>query len=345
MIKNVPIIYPNESVYSWLARIYAHSGIIYYKYFSDEVFKSGDERVDYNFINLFNNDFKNIIKRTIGFKKLLLDHTLFKYYGRFISSKERQKSYELGIKNKELLPKKLHIPPTKGDYYLRYCPLCIEEDKVNFGECYFHIEHQIYDIHICPHHNTELIDTNILSGKKGFGTLQPLEQVTKIANTKIYNKDNINCLVSRFIYEVFQGPIEIRNQALISDYLSSKLSREYCVDNACTKKNVIRLTKDLLIFYKDLRNKNFKEYMVCDVYRGKKINPYDILLVAYFQGVTAKEISKLRIAKRNIRRPILRQVYNLYNAGLNASQIAQKVSRTKDKVERIIKGYLKIKKY
>ena len=54
MIKKLPVIYPKESVYSWLARSYSQSGVIYYKYFVEELFENKGEVLDYNFINLFN---------------------------------------------------------------------------------------------------------------------------------------------------------------------------------------------------------------------------------------------------------------------------------------------------
>ena len=343
MIKKLPVIYPNESVYSWLARLYSQSGVIYYKYFVEELFENKGEVLDYNFINIFNDEFKKLVKRTIGFKSLLIDHTLFKYYSRFIDCRDRRDVYLSGVNNKELLSKKLHIPPNRKNYFLRYCPLCVQEDRKSFGECYFHIEHQIYDIHICPKHGVELVDTSIINDKSSDKTFVTLEQLDPWVEGKRYEMDDINVRVSRYIYEVFEGGFKIDNGVLVSDYLSSKLTRKQCVDEACTKKNIIGLTKDLSIFYKDLKVFNLGSYVVCDVLRGVKRNPYDILLVSYYLGIKPKELCDMKLSKEEIRRPIMRRVIELYKNGSGVEEISKIVGRKEAQVERIINGYLKLK--
>ena len=344
MIKKLPVIYPKESVYSWLARSYSQSGVIYYKYFVEELFENKGEVLDYNFINLFNKEFKRLIKRTIGFESLLVNHTLFKYYSRFIDCGDRKEVYFTGINNKELLSKKLHIPPNRKNYFLRYCPLCVQEDRREFGECYFHIEHQIYDIHICPKHGVELIDTLIKNDKSSDKTFFTLEQLDPDVEGKRYEKEDINVRVSRYIGEVFEGDIKINNDVLVSDYLSSKLTRSQCVDEACTKKNIIGLTKDLSSFYKGLKVFNLSSYVVCDVLRGVRRNPYDVLLISYYLGIKPRDLCVMKLSKEEIRRPIMRKVFELYKSGFDMETISLKVGRKKTQVQRIINGYLKIKK-
>ena len=343
MIKRVPVIYPHETVCSWLGRMYAQSGFIFHRYFTKEIFLFQFERIDFNFINLFNRDFKKLVNETIGFDELLLNHTLFKYYSRFINVEERKETYRLGVKNKELISKRLHILSNRKNYFLRYCPHCVKEDRNLYGECYFHVEHQIYEFDRCPIHNVRLIDTKIPNDKDSDVTFFTLEQLEPIEEGKILKSD-INYFVIKYIYDVFNSPIEINNDVVVSDYLSSKLIRSQCVDNACTKKNILKLTKDISLFYKDLHHKPFTYYYVCDIYRGAKINPYDVLLIAYYHNISPGEISKLRLPKEDIRRPIMRRVYDLYNKGYNVSQIANMVSRKEKQVKRIVDGYMKIKR-
>lgn len=343
MIKRVPLIYPNESVYSWLSRLYSQSGYLFHKHFASEIFVSKGVRVDFNFINIFNTSFRKIVKTTIGFKELLLNHTLFKYYGRFINVEERKIVYELGIHNRELLSKHLHILSKKDNYYLRYCPKCVCEDREKYGECYFHIEHQIYDIHICPIHNVELVNTSIINDKDNDVSFVPLEQLEPKEECEPRSVD-INYLVTKYIYDVFSQKININNKVIISDYLSSLLNRTQCVDVACTKKNIIKLTKDIDLFFKELSGKTFTNYKVCDIYRGFCINPYDVLLICYYHKIEPKIISNLVLPKDKIRRPIMRRVYDLYNEGHDVRFIAKTVGRKEKQVIKIINGYKKIKK-
>ena len=345
MIKKTPPIYPHESVHSWLARTYSQSGHIYHRYFAKEIFLSRKERIDYSFINRLSPGFRGIVEQTADFKDLLLNHTLFKHYARFIRAEERKEAYEIGIHNEDHLVGKLHIPPFNMQNRLRYCPACVQGDRDHYGEAYFHIEHQIFEMRICPIHRVRLIDTEIHNNKAGDSTFFTLEQLDPQAESHVvYEKSDINYLISKYIYEIFQKDISIDGDVLISDYLSSLLDRAYCVDNARTKKNIIKLSNDISLFYKDLEIKNLKPHRICGVYRGANINPYDILLIAYFHRVKPKDLSLLKLPKEAIRRPIMRRVYDLYREGFSAPQIANMVGRNENQVQRIIGGYCKITK-
>jgi hypothetical protein len=290
MIKRLPQIYPNESVYSWLSRIYEQSGIIYSKYFCREIMIKPKERLDFNYINILNKNFKKIIDDSIGFEKLLLEHTLFKYHSRFLKTKDRKEVFNIGIHNSGLLSKKLHLPPNRIDYYLRYCPYCVEDDRKKFGECYFHIEHQIYEIHICPIHGVELIETNIVNNKDVDRTFVSLESLNKKdSSAKVDDKD-INWLVSKYIFNVMNLKINIENDLPIGRYLSSRLPDEYLIDKKCLKKNLIKLNTDMNDFYKDMKINNLCWNRIRWVYSGVDINPYDVLMVAYFQNINPNEL-------------------------------------------------------
>lgn len=40
--------------------------------------------------------------------------------------------------------------------YLRYCPCCVEEDRLNHGEAYWRRLHQLAVVHVCPEHGVFL---------------------------------------------------------------------------------------------------------------------------------------------------------------------------------------------
>ena len=83
MIKNILKIYPDETAYSYISRISAHSGYIWNKDFKREILKNKDEVVDYNFLNVYKKDFINMITKSITLEDLILNHTLFKFYSLF----------------------------------------------------------------------------------------------------------------------------------------------------------------------------------------------------------------------------------------------------------------------
>src|SRR5260221_9531895 len=85
-------------------------------------------------------------------------HTLLPFYGAFFPS-ERLKSLKEQMNTDD--PTGLHyragisggIPAPSR---LRYCAGCVEEDRVQFGECYWHRLHQVPGVELCPIHNMML---------------------------------------------------------------------------------------------------------------------------------------------------------------------------------------------
>lgn len=199
MIKFLDTIYPDESVYSYLCRLYVHSGYVWHRGFAAEVFGRWYETPEYNFINVLNTDFIKALEECIPYEKLLLEHTLFAYYARFLPKERRIAAYEYAMKNEPFIHKYLPIPNEKQNYYLRYCPKCVEEDRRRYGECYFHIPHLIPSVHLCPLHGCELVDTAIQNTKQRNRILMPLEQIISengIAQAAEYEADNINLRVA-----------------------------------------------------------------------------------------------------------------------------------------------------
>ena len=80
MIKNILKIYPDETAYSYISRISAHSGYIWNRDFRKEVLKNKEEIVDYNFLNVYKDDFINMITKSISLEDLIVNHTLLDQY-------------------------------------------------------------------------------------------------------------------------------------------------------------------------------------------------------------------------------------------------------------------------
>jgi hypothetical protein len=45
--------------------------------------------------------------------------------------------------------------------WLRFCPECVQEDKQQFSESYWHRLHQIPGVEICPQHQVRLVDSQV----------------------------------------------------------------------------------------------------------------------------------------------------------------------------------------
>ena len=144
MISYLPKIYPDELVYSWFCRYYVHSGCFTHKMALDDILYSRHSNASKEFLGHLNPVAKEKIQSIYSLEKLIFDHTMFSQYARFLSS-ERKKSALHHLAHDfcdahQLFP---ILPRSDNDRFLKYCPLCVEEDRHTFGEAYWHRIHQI----------------------------------------------------------------------------------------------------------------------------------------------------------------------------------------------------------
>lgn len=92
-------------------------------------------------------------------------HTALPYYAPFLPPKRLSKTRLNMTKNAD---NNIHMQVgiaasnISSPTYYRYCVQCVAEDRNTFGECYWHLEHQLASVLVCPHHNSPLITTNSL---------------------------------------------------------------------------------------------------------------------------------------------------------------------------------------
>lgn len=346
MIKFLPHIYPDESVYSYLCRLYVHSGYLWHSGFANEVFNRRNETPEYNFVNVLNVDFRKSLEEYIPYEKLLLEHTLFAYYARFLPKERKIKAYEYAMKNEPFIHKYLPIPNGKQDYYLRYCPKCVEEDKRKFGECYFHIRHFIPSVHVCTSHNCALVDTAIRNTKQRNCILTPLEQIITengIIRSKKVEVDNINIKVAEYIESVFSQPFSLNADILIGDFLTVKLKDKY-VSPRGEQRNVAELNRDMAEYFKGLNCYDITKQRLSYVFRNNYFNPYDISLVAMFEGIPPKDLCAY-VGYTEPKHIIFdRQVRELRQQGKSYTEIANTMNVCHEVIRQILLGTYDITK-
>jgi hypothetical protein len=95
---------------------------------------------------------------------LIDNHTLLPFYGLFLPAdrllmvrEAMRKSNAVGIHHWAGINRNA----VKRPDWLRFCPLCVSEDKENFGECYWHCGHQLPGIYVCVTHQIILEESNV----------------------------------------------------------------------------------------------------------------------------------------------------------------------------------------
>ena len=344
MLNLLPI-YPDELCYSYFSRLFVHSGIIYYIDIANEMFEKKNTYVEYAFINCLKKEFSKELERIIPFKILLLEHTLFKYYTLFLPPADKKKALLYALNNKPNIHPYLPIPINKTNYYLRYCPCCVEEDRNTYGECYFHTIHQIFEISVCPHHRCKLIDTNIPITKARDSKLIPLECLIKDNELKpnIVDNNNPNFLIANYIEKYLSRPYKSK-QLPIGTFLTNKLDSKFFLSKRCERKDTLFLIKETKKYYKGLKHYDLSKYRIQSIYSNKYFNPWDIFLIGMFE--TTEEELYFRSGKIIDRAKAFDERVKLLAQTMNYQQISKLLKVDHEVIRKIVLGeYDKPKRY
>ena len=293
MIKLTTKILPNETFYSWISRIAIRVGDGFGEGFIKQVYKNNRTFPSLLFIGNLNKDFFNNVLKFIDYKELLEEHTLFKYYVRFVDYKRIKNLYKIALEDCysifNFIPKETH----KDNYYLRYCPKCVEEDRNAYGEAYYHVNHQIPNTHICSKHCCELIDTVVPA--KNFRRLKivPLEFVIDSMDVVEVDKNDIRYKISKYLDDVLFEDLNINfNKKRVCEVLNSYIDNKY-IRTATGHKNNSKFIEDLNEFYKGIKEFNLNGLQ--SIYCDNNWNPYEICLLGLFENINPKDLVKRKI--------------------------------------------------
>jgi len=94
---------------------------------------------------------KSAIRYTV--ERFIDNHTLLPFYSPFCPRmRVEQVREDMGGNNPVGVHGRLGILAIPRPNQLRFCPLCAQEDKKQFGESYWHRLHQLPGVEVCPTH-------------------------------------------------------------------------------------------------------------------------------------------------------------------------------------------------
>ena len=164
MITHFPSVRPDELSYSWFARFRIHTGCFGFSTAAQLLYGRKLLHPSEEFINTVTDEVLPIITRNMTMSDIVLQHTMFPYYGRFVPKDRRNSAFNMLCENKgyskPILPIPVKQEPEKKRY-LRFCPICSAEDRELYSEAYWHRVHQMPRIRICPIHYCQLVESNI----------------------------------------------------------------------------------------------------------------------------------------------------------------------------------------
>ena len=135
MISYLPELYPDELVYSWFCRLYIHGGYLTHKAALTDLFEKRSCNPSKEFIGYLNAEAKKTISNVIPINKLVTDHTMFPQYARFLPSDEKLAALRpLGEGSTDPHHVFTILIRNPNSEWMRYCPLCVNEDREKYGE-------------------------------------------------------------------------------------------------------------------------------------------------------------------------------------------------------------------
>jgi len=161
-----PTPYPDELLYSVIARCAAWRGVNSMKRFALLLFGTGYPRATVDLPNRLDALAERIPGGSTVTPELLIErNTLFPLYRSFLP-KERADRIVAAMRGDDrgnIIHGAIGLRAStmKAPRFLRYCPKCIAEDEENHGEPYWHRVHQVPGVHVCPIHETWLEESTV----------------------------------------------------------------------------------------------------------------------------------------------------------------------------------------
>ena len=301
MINYLPPIYENELVYSWFARIYTHSGYLSHKDALRYMLFSKSNNPSIEFIGHLSSEFHSLITQFTPMEKLATEHTMFSQYGRFIPLKQKQRAlHHLTTDYCDAHTLFCILPREENDRYLKYCPLCIEEDRSKYGEAYWHRTHQIRNITICPKHCCFLENSNIFSNSEKVFTLSSAEENTPITVPKVATESTL-IKYAKYLAEVFRTPIDWDLEVPISSVFYYALQGSSYMPKSTKARNTKRLSEDMNAFYKRIGISNIASfYQIQRVLLGYRFDFSVVCQIAFFLGISPKTLTAPNLTDEQI---------------------------------------------
>ncbi|MFB2730085.1 TnsD family Tn7-like transposition protein [Shewanella mangrovisoli] len=161
-----PVPYPEELIYSVVARARIHSGITSPKQLLDEIFENRKviATVDLpSHLTAISNQYPESLSLTTH--SLMYNHTLFPLYAPFIDEQRRQNCMHwmaLQSNGRAHLALGINASVIKRSQFLRYCPQCFNEQVQRYGERFWERMWQIPYANWCVKHSAPLYAFSIV---------------------------------------------------------------------------------------------------------------------------------------------------------------------------------------
>lgn len=288
MIAYLPHIYPDELVYSWFCRYYVHSGSLNHKLALNDLFCKKSDGLSKEFVGNLNPEAREHIEKVMSMEDVVLKHTMFPQYARFSIGKEQILNTLINNATVDVHNIFTVLPREDNDHYLKYCPMCVTEDRVQYGETYWHRIHQIRGMQVCTKHGCKLYPSDVSAISYNSFSFCPAE-ISVNEDAKIAAADENLMNYACYIVDIFNAPIAFENNKPISDTLNKVLKSQGYMKGI--QRKVQQLTEDMRDFYSKLNVYNIASFNQIQRVLHGAYNEFSVVCqLAYFLKIPILEL-------------------------------------------------------
>ena len=291
MIGFFPVIYEDELLYSQLCRYYQRTGYTKYVFAADDLFMRLTARPVIEWVNEYTPDAMAHITKSKPFRDVVMEHTMFPAYARFLPKERRAAALNSLLICDGNYHNLVVNQKSETRRFLQYCPVCASKDRERYGETYWHREHQLIRVDVCPEHGCYLKESSIPLASKSTPGLFSAESEIPISDS-VDKCDNEKLLTfTNYVLEVFRQPVNMEADIPVGSFLHNNLDRKYFNASGMLVR-ITELYDDYSTFIRDIC-----EPMSFDLFR-KTYNNYaldnhKICQLAFFEGIPAGELAEM----------------------------------------------------
>lgn len=337
MIAYVPTMYPDETVYSLLTRIYEKSGYLSYAHAKNDFFVNPKEGIEFLFLNKLSKELIDIITRNQTLDDVIKNHTLYNYYGRYLGAEKRKDAYN-SLCNMTGDYFRIFVLNKKSseETYLRYCPMCASEDKHIYGETYWKRTHQIPELEVCPAHGCKLLNSNVSNNKHSAMSFTSAN--TAVKDLTIIHGSEQDIKLAEYIGASVRENIEYDDDLLIGKYLTSKLEGTKYLSSCGNGINRKLLFQDLTNFYSGCKYVIQETNHLSKIFHGKRIKPFEIIQIAMFLKIPYNELVNAQNPDKTPSEKFEQKVINMLR-DRTMEEVSSKLNISKSAIKIIIRKH------
>ena len=336
MLGLFPHPYPDELIYSILARYSVRAGYSQYIFVAEDLFQRRSLRPNFEYLPALKDEVVKELTKNRTLCEVILNHTMFPYYCRFLPIDRKRKAINSLVKMESNYHDVTLYPKCKESKTMRYCPLCVSKDRNDYGETYWHRIHQINELSICPLHYCYLADTSFIISGKVSPDLIPAEIVIP-DNLRINHCENLRLrLFADYVYKVFMLPIKMDNECGAAYAIKLKMENTKYRSPRGGICRITELYSDFAEYYSGVINDLPKQWQIHKVITGQRYDFWEVSMLGFFLNIAPIEFQKAKIFDKKQEDVFDERIKTMRDNGLSYPKIAEIMSTSVDTIKNAV---------